>query len=133
VVGLTQAAAESAITGAGLVVGSVTQQASETVPAGNVISQDPTGGTSVASSSAVNLVVSTGVASVSVPNVVGLTQAAAESAIIGAGLVVGNVRTRQSRDAPEGMVIEQSPTGGTDASIGSAVDLIVSRRHPRGR
>ena len=60
VVALTQAAATSAITGAGLVVGNVTTASSSTVPAGSVISQSPTAGTSVASGSTVNLVVSTG-------------------------------------------------------------------------
>ena len=60
VVGLTQSAATTAITGAGLVVGTVTQQSSATVPAGSVISQNPAAGTSVAAGSAVNLVVSTG-------------------------------------------------------------------------
>ena len=60
VVGLTQSAATTAITNAGLVLGTVTQQASATVAAGNVISQSPSAGGSVASGSAVNLVVSTG-------------------------------------------------------------------------
>ena len=60
VVGQTQAAATAAITGAGLVVGTVTQQSSATVPAGSVISQNPLSGTSVAAGSAVSLVVSTG-------------------------------------------------------------------------
>ena len=60
VVGLTQAAAESAITGAGLVVGAVTTASSETVAAGHVISQNPTAGSSVASGSGVALIVSIG-------------------------------------------------------------------------
>ena len=75
--------------GCGLVLGTVTQQSSATVPAGNVISQNPSAGDSVAAGSAVNLVVSTGPASVSVPNVVGLTQSAATTAITDAGLVLG--------------------------------------------
>ena len=62
-------------------LGTVTQQSSATVPAGNVISQNPTAGTSVAAGSAVNLVVSTGPAPVTVPDVVGQTQAAATTAI----------------------------------------------------
>ncbi len=60
VVGLARAAAEAAITGAGLVVGTVTQRSSDTVPAGNVISQDPAAGTGVLRGSAVSLVVSSG-------------------------------------------------------------------------
>lgn len=60
VTGQAQAAAEAAITGAGLTVGAVTQQCSDTVPAGAVVSQDPAAGTEVAPGSAVALVVSTG-------------------------------------------------------------------------
>jgi arylsulfatase A len=60
VVGLTQAAAEAMIAEAGLAVGSVTLQASATVVAGDVISQDPTAGISVTAGSTVNLVVSSG-------------------------------------------------------------------------
>ncbi len=78
---MTQAAATTAITNAELVVGTVTQQSSATVPAGEVISQNPTGGTGVALGSAVNLIVSTGPALVGVPDVVGMTQAAATAAI----------------------------------------------------
>ena len=60
VVGFTQAAATTAITGAGLVVGTVTTATSATVPSGNVISESPVAGTLVVTGSAVNLVVSTG-------------------------------------------------------------------------
>jgi hypothetical protein len=60
VVGLAQAAAEAAITAAGLTLGTVTTQSSDTVPAGDVISQNPAAGASVASGSAVDLVVSSG-------------------------------------------------------------------------
>jgi beta-lactam-binding protein with PASTA domain len=81
VVGLTQAAATSAITGAKLTVGTITQQASNAVPFGNVISQDPASGSTVAQGSPVNLVISSGRQTATVPNVVGLTQAAAASAI----------------------------------------------------
>jgi hypothetical protein len=60
VVNLAQAAATTAITNAGLVVGTVTNASSSTVPAGSVISQTPVAGSQIAAGSAVNLVVSTG-------------------------------------------------------------------------
>src|SRR5207244_761201 len=91
VVGATQANATTAITGAGLVVGTVTSASSLAVPAGSVISQNPIAGTQVGSGTAVNMVVSTGPAPVSVPNVVNATQSAATTSITGAGLVVGTV------------------------------------------
>src|SRR4051812_7432711 len=126
VVGLTQAAATTSITNAGLKVGTITNSASATVPAGSVISQNPVGGTQVASGSSVALVVSSGLAQASVPNVVGLTQGAASTAIISASLTVGAVTTASSSTVPSGTVISESPTAGTLVVTGSAVSLLVS-------
>ena len=71
--GLTQDAATTAITAAKLTGGTVTQQISNTVATGKVISQDPASGNSVAQGSPVNLVISSGPQMVTVPNVEGLT------------------------------------------------------------
>jgi len=126
VVGLSQAAASSAITTAGLVVETITQQSSSTVPLGNVISQNPSAGASVATGSAVSLVVSTGPAPVTAPNVVGLSQAAASSAITTAGLVVGTITQQFSSTVALGSVISQNPVGGASVAAGSVVNLVVS-------
>jgi uncharacterized repeat protein (TIGR03806 family) len=127
VVGLSQAAASTAITGAGLNVGSVTNANSATVAAGNVISQNPVAGTMVAPASAVNIVVSSGPAPmVSVPNVVGQTQAAASNLITTAGLRVGTVTTAASTTVPSGSVISQTPVAGASVASNSAVNLVVS-------
>ena len=58
VIGLTQSAARVALLGAKLTVGTITQQTSTTVPIGNIISQAPAAGASVAQGTPVNLVVS---------------------------------------------------------------------------
>src|SRR5687767_13403916 len=58
VVGQTQAAATSALSNAGLVIGTVTQRASPGFPPCTVISQTPPAGSSAAAGSAVNLVMS---------------------------------------------------------------------------
>jgi hypothetical protein len=126
VVGLTQAAATTAIQNAGLVAGTVTQASSAIVPAGKVISENPAAGTSVAPGSSVNLVVSTGPAPVNVPNVVGLTQAAATTAIQNAGLVAGTVTQASSAIVPAGKVISENPAAGTSLAPGSSVNLVVS-------
>ena len=60
VVGMTQSAASTAIVNAGLLVGTVTEQWSDTVLPGSVISQNPKAGTSLATGLAVNLAVSIG-------------------------------------------------------------------------
>jgi YVTN family beta-propeller protein len=58
--GQTQAQAGTAISNAGLILGTVTKQMSSTVPSGSVISQSPDAGVNVAGGAAVNLVVSSG-------------------------------------------------------------------------
>src|SRR5438132_2384778 len=133
VVGQTQAAATSAISAAALTVGTVTQQSSTTVASGNVISESPAAGTSVASGSAVNLVVSSGApppTQVAVPNVVGETEAAATSAISAAALTVGAVTQQSSTTVASGNVISESPAAGTSVASGAAVSLVVSSGAP---
>ena len=124
VVGETEAVATTAIEGAGLVVGIVTSENSLTVPVGNVISQTPPAGALVAPGSAVNLVVSLG--PVVVPDVVGQSQSTAETNIVVAGLIVGNVTTSNSPSVPAGDVISQNPLANVQVAPGSAVDIVIS-------
>ena len=132
VAGLTQAAASAAITGANLTIGTVTQAYSSTVISGSVISQSPAAGASAAPGTAVALVVSKGPQTVSVPNVVGLTQAVAATTITGAGLTIGTVTEAFSATVPAGIIISQNPTVATQVNLGTAVALVTSRGQPAG-
>src|SRR5262249_9103552 len=109
----------------------ITTQSSTTVPAGSVISQNPTAGTQVVINSAVALVVSSGPPPGAVPDVVGLTQTAASTAITGARLPVCTITTASSTTVPAGSVISQNPTAGTQVVINSAVALVVSSGPPQ--
>ena len=130
VVGMSQSAAQSAITAAGLTVSTVTNASSTSVAPGNVISQTPAASTSVSSGSSVSLTVSSGPPTAAVPNVVRLTQSAASTAITGAGFKVGTVTLASSSTVPAGSVISQTPAGGTDAPKGAAVALTISNGPP---
>jgi 6-phosphogluconolactonase len=132
VVGMTQAAATTAIGGAGLAVGSVTMASSSSVASGSVISENPAAGTSVASGSAVALTVSSGPAQVAVPNVVGSSAQSYTKTITNSGLVVGTVTMVSSTTVASGNVISQSPAAGTMVNSGSAVNLTVSSGPPPG-
>lgn len=121
VVGDTQAAATSALTAAGFVLGTATTQASTTVAPGTVIGQDPGAGTSAASGSAVNLVVSSGV---TVPNLVGLPLSAAS---VPSSLFLGAVTQQYSSVAPQGTIIAQSPVAGSSVAGGTAINLVISQ------
>jgi len=127
VLNMTEAAATTAITGAGLVKGTVTQECSNTVAAGNVISQTPAGNTQVDVGSSVNLVISTG--QPSVPDVTGQTEAAAIAAIGAvANISYGSSTTECSDTVAAGSVISQSATGAV--SCGTVVNLVVSSGQP---
>ncbi len=127
VTGLSRANAETALVGAGLVLGSTTERFNETVPEGNVISQYPVAGTSAALGAAVNLALSGGSAPVTVPNVCGITQSAAEFSLTFSGLVLGTVGEAFSDTVPLGRVATQSPAKGTSVASGSPVNLVLSK------
>jgi serine/threonine protein kinase/beta-lactam-binding protein with PASTA domain len=125
VVGMTQAAAESAITGADLTVGTVTQQSSSSVSQGKVISADPGVGTPEQPKTLVNLVVSSGAQPVNLPNVVGEPVAQATSDLQNAGFAVQVNPNQVSSAVPAGSVASVNPAG-SSAAAGSTVTLTVS-------
>ncbi len=129
VVGQTLANASAAIRNVtGLSLGALTQANSATVLSGIVISQNPGPG-QAASGSTVDFVVSLGpvvVPPVTVPNVVGQTQAAATATINDVmGLNVSGVTQANNATVPFGTVISQNPGPGP-APSGSTVTLVVS-------
>src|SRR5437879_1767880 len=124
--GLTQDAATAALTAAKLKVGTITQQTSNTVATGNVISQDPASRSSLAQGSPVNLVISSGPQMMTVPNVERLTQDDATTAVTAAKLKVGTVTQQASNTVATGKVISQDPASGSSLAQGSPVNLVIS-------
>lgn len=129
IVGETQAAAISAILSAGFSVGSIGEAASSTAPVGTVLLQSPLPGLVLSPTTLVSFSISTGPVgpqSFVVPNVNGLSQSAATSAITGAGLALGTVTPAQELSVPAGNVFSQTPQPGAYATGGSTVNLQVS-------
>ena len=128
VVGRTEQEARTAITGAGLTVGAVTNDYSPTVESGRVISSDPKAGQSINHSSAVALVVSKGRRPATVPDVRGMTVADATAALRKAGLVVGTTTEDYSDSVESGKVISSNPAAGASGSFyGDSVSIVVSK------
>ncbi|MEJ5254861.1 MAG: Stk1 family PASTA domain-containing Ser/Thr kinase [Acidimicrobiales bacterium] len=128
VVGRTEAAARSLIENAGFVP-DVRQRQDDTVPVGQVISQDPPARTKAQRGSAVTIVVSSGPAPVKVPNVVGQTVAEASNVLGQLGFRVTQSE-QSSTSVPAGTVISTDPPANTELSKGSTVRLIVSSGPP---
>jgi serine/threonine-protein kinase len=116
--------AGTALQDADLTVGKVTRVYHPTIPEGSVVKQEPATG-EAPSGSAVDLWVSRGHAPVPVPKVVGETQDDAEAALRGAGFTV-IVQTAFSDKIDRGLVIESSPTAGTESPYESPVTITVS-------
>jgi beta-lactam-binding protein with PASTA domain/predicted Ser/Thr protein kinase len=125
VTGRTQSAAEAALTGVGLAVGTVTRQPSSTQTAGDVISQSPSGGSSVSTGSNVDLTVAQASNEASVPSVVGKNEALAAAALGGAGFTPRTVNQATTDPAKVGIVLRQSPAGGRRARKGATVTISV--------
>ena len=127
VIDLPQQEGGDDVEGAGFVVGTITTRCSDTIAAGRIIDYNPKGVQPLGT--AINLVVSTGPCGpemTTVPNVVGDLLVNADAEITGANLEVGNV-TEVFSTAPVGQVTIQSPVGGTQVPVGSAVNLTVSK------
>ncbi len=124
VTGQSEGAARATLQKAGFSVSTSTQQ-STSVASGQVISQNPAGGSKVASGSTVTLVIAKAPAKVNVPDVTGQTAAAARSSLSSAGFKVTK-RTKSVTDQTQGgVVISQSPGGGSSAQKGSTVTIVV--------
>jgi serine/threonine-protein kinase len=121
----TKSAAESQIVRSHLQVGQVTLKASASVPANHVISSNPVFGTTVAKNSKVNLVVSSGPATVKVPSVLGQSQTAAVTVLQGKGFSVLEKNDRSST-AQAGTVVRQVPAAGSQVAKGTKVTIYVS-------
>lgn len=129
VVGQKDADAQNAIKSAGLSVGTVTYEYSDSVAQGIVISQSVDGGKKVSAGTTVDLVISNGpepAAKVNVPPVTGTSESNARQLIQNAGLGVGTVTYQHSSSVAAGYVISCSPGVGSSVDEGTSVSLVVS-------
>ena len=121
---LTEDQAEDALDQVGLELGRVRRESSDAAE-GTVIEQNPGSGELLNEGESVTIVVSTGVATATVPDVIGLPEADAVAAIEAEGLIA-EVLTEPSDEADEGIVIAQDPDAGAELEEGDTVQILVS-------
>ena len=122
VTGAGEQGATSALTRAGLQSNIQFRNSSQS--SGTVIGESPRGGSRAKKGSTVTLLVSSGPASVTVPNVKGQSSATAESTLLAKSF---NVSTNYKHaSASQGTVIGESPAAGQSVAKGSTVILTVS-------
>ena len=132
VVGLSTAEAQRTIASAGL-VSQIARKYSDSTPQDTIIDQSPAAGQSVLLGSSVMISISIGPQSttVTLPNVVGMTQSDAVSKIVSLGLT-SHVSNSLSSTGTAGQVIDEFPAAGRQVAPGTAIGLNVSAGPPTG-
>ena len=124
--GKTVAEATAALKAKGLTLGEQTTRADDTVPQDQIIEQDPASGAQVDKGAAVAVVVSTGPESVTVPDLVGKTQAQAKAALEKAGLQLGDVTETDTTEQEKGHVVSSNPASGDQVAKDTKVSLEIA-------
>ena len=127
VVGQSLTQANSMLEPLGLHTKVVQQVFSEVVDKGKIISSDPSGGGHIAPGGTVSLIVSKGAERFSVPNLQGLTSAAAIALLQKNSLLSGTMTDAFSPTLPQGAVISSSPAAGTSVRRDTPVNFVVSK------
>ena len=115
--------AEQMIRAAGLSVGDVTEKA-DSSDAGTILDQSPSAGETVDVDSKVDFTVSTGPDTVSVPDLTGMSESEARSALDVAGFGMSTER-QYSDSVDEGDVISWNPSGQQEP--GTTITVVISR------
>jgi serine/threonine-protein kinase len=126
ITGQTEAQARTTLSQHRLDAGDVTQEPSDTVPEGQVVSQSPPEDTVVHEGDSVDFVVSSGKGEVTVPDLTGMTVDQATKALEDEGLTLGKQTDSDSPDQRKGRVISSSPGTGDSVAKGSTVDIEVA-------
>ena len=129
-INMTVEQAQNELNSKGLNLTVKSQEYSNQVGEGKIISQTPSPDTKLKKGDSIGVIVSKGNSKVPVPNVVGLKLTQAEKLLNDNGLLLGNVKYEYN-SAEEGTVLSQSLVGGSNDE-GQKVSLVVSKgREPK--
>ena len=128
ITGGTQEAANTILMNNGLILGEVKEEFSETIPLGEIISQDPLVNTSVPQGRAVNIVISKGpeVTISKVPALVGKTEREAQALLESVKLQIGTVtKVPTGEEALVGRIASQNIPADTELKQDSKINIEV--------
>ncbi|MGL4606849.1 MAG: Stk1 family PASTA domain-containing Ser/Thr kinase, partial [Eubacteriaceae bacterium] len=100
---------------------------SDQVEIGKIISQNPEKNQELTPDKTVKVIVSLGVKTGTIPNVIGMNEADAKKAIEAANFIAGDVNRVNNENYPADTVYQMNPVAGTTANEGSKVTIYVSK------
>ena len=110
----------------GLKVGSITEQSSDSIAKGSVISTFPSPDTIAREGTIIDLVISTGKGAVTVPNVLGRRLGQAKDILERAGLRVGSIDYVCDVEKLFDIILSQNPRPGKSVPKSTAVNLTIN-------
>ncbi|MBN2621582.1 PASTA domain-containing protein [candidate division WOR-3 bacterium] len=110
----------------GLKVGEVKTEQHASIEKDKIIRTIPGAGSPINRGDVVAVVLSQGIESASVPNLIGKSLSTAKRLIEEKGFTVGNVSWEVSIDYNVGIVMRQNPGSGSQVKKGSAINLVVA-------
>ena len=125
--GLTTNQAKSQLEDLGLNLDIASEEFSEDIPEGKVITSQPAGGGRVAPNGTVAVTVSRGKERYAVPNLQGLKIEVAENLLKDNKLILGEVVEEFSTEFPKGFIMRSAPTAGERIKRDSQVNIFVSK------
>lgn len=132
VVGQSQSTGQATLSSAGFRVGQVSQEQTLAAPPGVITSQTPPAGTEAKKDSAIGIFVAV-IPTVNVENVVGQAQSDAITVLAEQGLRTGAISYVYDSKVKTGDVTAQQPSAGAETTVGSAVNLTVSKGTQQGQ
>lgn len=104
----------------------VTEEYSDTVPAGQIMSQEPEADTVLKAGETIRLVVSKGPQKVEMPTIIGFTQDAAVAMLQSRGLIASCFMVVNDGSYASGCVVSASEEAGTQVSVGSVITVYIA-------
>ena len=104
----------------------VTEEYSDTVPAGQIMQQEPAADTVLKAGETIRLVVSKGPQRTEMPNVIGFTQDAAVSELQARGLIASCFMVVNDGSYAAGCVVSTSEDAGTQVEVGSVITVYIA-------
>ncbi len=126
VVGQLVGEAKTRLEKARLIISNTVEQTHATLGVGMVITQSIPEGAEVRAGSGLELKVSKGADSITVPSVTGKSLSKAKELLTQAGLTTGQVRYGSNDDRSPGIVLDQKPAANTAVAKGAAIDLVIN-------
>jgi beta-lactam-binding protein with PASTA domain len=125
-IGLSPAEAERVAAADGLLLQRESRFYSPDVPEGHILQQLPAPGTTVRRGWRVRVAESLGPQRVSIPNVVGQSQRAAEINLARRGLEAGSIAVAHVPGVPAGQIAAQDPPAGSEGVLSPRINLLLS-------